>query len=72
MTIQKKYSRLKFFSTGQNSGPATASNMGLDNSQGDFIMFCDNDDTYSQNMCELMLNAAKEYDAELVTCKSNI
>lgn len=68
----KKDSRLKIFSTGQNSGPATARNMGLDNSQGDFIMFCDNDDTYSQNMCELMLNAAKEYDAELVTCKSNI
>lgn len=65
-------SRIKIFSTGTNSGPATARNTGLDNANGEFIMFCDNDDTYSQNMCAVMIETMTTYDAELVTCKSNV
>ena len=76
VNIIKKYeakdNRIKLFSTENNSGPATARNIGLDNSNGEFIMFCDNDDTYCNNMCETMVSAMIDKNADLVTCRANI
>ena len=65
-------SRIKLYSTPQNSGPATTRNIGLDNAHGEYIMFCDNDDTYAEQMCEVMLKTMQEYDVDIVTCQSNI
>lgn len=70
--IAQKDKRIKVLSTETNSGPATARNIGLDNAQGEFIMFCDNDDKYSQNMCAVMIEAMKKNNADLVACKANI
>ena len=74
--IVRKYaeqdSRVKLYSTGVNGGPGKARNVGLENAQGEYIMFCDNDDTYEPNMCEVMLNTMIEKDVDLVTCKSNV
>lgn len=68
----KKDSRIKLFKHKTNSGPATARNTGLDRASGEYIMFCDNDDSYMPDMCEKMLNAVLEFDADLVTCRANI
>ncbi len=70
--IAQKDARIKVLSTKTNSGPATARNLGLDNAHGEFIMFCDNDDTYSPDMCKIMLDTMQKYNVELVTCKANI
>lgn len=68
----EKDSRVKQYSTGTNGGPGKARNVGLENSHGEYIMFCDNDDTYSPNMCEVMLKTMLEKDVDLVTCKANV
>ena len=65
-------SRVKLYSTGTNGGPGKARNIGLENSHGEYIMFCDNDDTYKPNMCEVMLNTMLEKNVDLVTCKTNV
>ncbi len=65
-------SRIKLYSTPQNSGPATTRNIGLDNAHGEYIMFCDNDDSYTEQMCEVMLNTIVEKQVEIVTCKAKI
>ncbi len=70
--MQKKDSRIKLFQHKTNKGPATARNTGLDNASGEYIMFCDNDDSYKPNMCEKMLNTILEQDVDLVTCRANI
>lgn len=68
----EKDSRVKLYSTGTNGGPGKARNVGLENSHGEYIMFCDNDDTYQPNMCEVMLKTMIEKDVDLVTCKANV
>ena len=73
--IQKfaeKDSRVKLYTTGTNGGPGKARNIGLENAHGEYIMFCDNDDTYNSRMCELMLKAMIENNADLVTCGANV
>jgi len=68
----EKDSRVKLYSTGTNGGPGKARNVGLENSHGEYIMFCDNDDTYKPNMCEVMLNTIIEKDVDIVTCKPDV
>lgn len=55
-----------------NSGPAQARNNGLTHATGEYIMFCDSDDWYELNMCELMIMTMHKYDTDLVICDSNI
>lgn len=68
----KKDNRVKLFKNEKNSGPATTRNIGLKNAQGEFIMFCDNDDEYKQNMCEVMAAEINSTNADLVICKADI
>jgi len=68
----QKDARIKLYSTGVNGGPGVARDIALKNAQGEYIMFCDNDDSYEPNMCEIMCKTIIEQDVDLVTCKSNI
>lgn len=70
--LMKKDSRIKLFKHKINSGPATARNTGLDRASGEYIMFCDNDDTYKPTMCEKMLNAIINENVDIVTCRANV
>jgi lipopolysaccharide biosynthesis glycosyltransferase/glycosyltransferase involved in cell wall biosynthesis len=60
--------RIKYFSQ-ENSGPARARNVGLDNATGQYIMFCDSDDRYEHNMVAEMVAAIKDLD--VVMCNSH-
>lgn len=68
---KSKDNRIKIFTQG-NSGPAKARNTGLDNSTGEYIMFCDSDDTYEEQMCEKMVKSIEEHNVDLVMCKANL
>ena len=66
-----KDERIKLFRQ-ENSGPAKARNVGLSNSKGECIMFCDADDWYEPNMCELMLETLINQNVDFVLCDCNI
>ena len=62
-------SRFKVF-TQKNSGPAAARNQGLQNASGKYLMFCDSDDWYEPNMCEIMYKTITEQNVDVVQCCS--
>lgn len=49
-----------------NGGEASARNAGLINATGDYVMFCDSDDEYLLNAVEVLINAIKHEDTDLV------
>ena len=52
----------------ENSGAAAARNIGLDAASGEYIGFVDSDDYVREDTFELLYNAAKEKNAEIVSC----
>ena len=63
----EKDNRIKVI-TQKNSGPATARNKGLDAATGKYLMFCDSDDWYEPNMCEVMFNTIEKKKTDIVCC----
>lgn len=53
----------------ENGGAATARNRGVLESRGEFIVFCDVDDSYYPNAIELLKSAQEKYSADLVAGK---
>lgn len=56
----------------ENTGPAEARNNGLKKARGEYIMFCDSDDSYEPEMCEKMLNTIRFKNVDLVVCDCTI
>ncbi len=68
MDILSKYSndsRFKIFHQ-KNLGAGSARNKGIDNAQGEYIVFLDSDDWIENDMCEKLYNHAKYLDVDLV------
>lgn len=51
-----------------NAGPARARNQGLLAATGNYVMFCDSDDWYDEQMCERMLLTLIARKVDLVCC----
>lgn len=72
MTIVKNYAkkdeRIKIINNEKNRGLGGARNAGLDVAKGDYIMFCDTDDSMYPDMVEKMLNSLLINDSDLVFC----
>lgn len=69
LQICEKYAqndkRIKLYSK-KNEGLGLTRNYGIDKSNGDYIAFVDSDDFVTENMCESLLEAAEQYNAEVV------
>lgn len=50
----------------QNSGAGAARNKGIENSNGEFILFLDSDDWIENDICEKLYNHASNLDVDLV------
>ena len=71
LEYQNLDNRFKVF-TQDNSGPAKTRNHCLSKAQGEFIMFCDSDDTYEPNMCQRMIETIKKENVNLVMCLASL
>ena len=76
MDIVRKYAdtdnRIKIIKNKQNSGIATTRNGGLDNSDAEYIMFCDPDDWFDVDMCKKMYDTITRDKTDIVMCGANI
>ena len=76
MDIVRKYAdtdnRIKIIRNKQNSGIAATRNVGLDNSDAEYIMFCDPDDWFDVNMCKKMYDTITRDKTDIVMCGANI
>ena len=66
--LAKKDPRIKVIHR-ENGGLSAARNSGIAIATGDYLAFVDGDDWIDQDMYELMLSAALQFDAELVACR---
>ena len=73
LAILRKYaatdSRIKVIDT-ENSGLPQARNLGLDSSDSEYVMFCDADDWYSPQMCQIMHEAVSRSGADVACCQT--
>ena len=63
----KKYNFIRTLHI-NNSGPATAKNTGISIAEGEYIALTDSDDELKPNMFSEMLEAAHQYNADIVCC----
>lgn len=63
----KKYANFRVIHQ-KNSGSASARQVGLDASRGEYVIVCDSDDWVEPNMYEKLYRAAIETEADIVTC----
>ena len=60
-SMQISYSRNE-----TNSGPAFSRNLGITLSNAEYVCFCDSDDWYDENYLSRMMEAAQEFDSDMV------
>ncbi len=68
---EKKYpDSIMVINCEENGRQGRARNIGMEYASADYIGFCDNDDMVEGNMFELLYQAAKFQDSDLVVCRS--
>lgn len=68
VNISKEDHRVILTKTEKNSGVSYARNVGIKESNGTLIGFCDADDTCDKDMFESLVNALLENDADIACC----
>ena len=61
----KNDKRIKIYNK-ENEGLGLTRNYGIERANGEYIAFVDSDDYVSENMCEVLYNTAKKYEADVV------
>ena len=67
--IEQKHPRgkdIRVISHQENLGVSASRNQIIDEAQGEFLYFMDSDDTIAKNTIELLMQNARQYDAEIV------
>jgi glycosyltransferase involved in cell wall biosynthesis len=69
---QKNPRSIKLLQTKQNSGPATARNLGLEIATGEYIGFVDSDDFITPVMYEEMITACEETSSDMARTNQRV
>ena len=56
----------------ENGGASSARNVGLNNANGNWIIFVDSDDWIEDDMLKILHNLAKKYTVPMVVCEMNM
>lgn len=64
--------RIKIVHNTQNSGLSTSRNNGVRACDAEYIMFCDSDDWFANDMCEKMYNAITADGADIAICGTEV
>lgn len=68
--LDEKYENIKPILFKENSGsPSKGRNVGINEANGKYIMFLDQDDSYKEDICEKLYGTAEEYNADIVNCR---
>lgn len=70
--IAKTDKRIKIINNEQNSGLSESRNNGMKCATAPYIMFCDSDDWFAEDMCEKMYNAITCDNADLAICGTEV
>ena len=76
MKIVEKYAktdkRIKIVHNEQNSGLSESRNNGVRATKAEYVMFCDSDDWFADDMCEKMYNAITAENADWAICGTQV
>ena len=76
MRIAEKFAkqdkRITIIHNEQNSGLSESRNNGVRATKAKYVMFCDSDDWFANDMCQKMYNAITEQDADLAICGTEV
>lgn len=67
--ICKKNSHIKYFDYGSNKGLSYARNYGVSKAKGDYLLFLDSDDYYSDNFLNVLSESIEENDVVRFQCR---
>ncbi len=70
--IAKTDKRIKIIHNEQNSGLSESRNNGMKCATAPYIMFCDSDDWFAEDMCEKMYTAITRDNADLAICGTEV
>lgn len=66
---QKKDSRIKVIHK-TNGGLSSARNVGIEQANGEYLMFIDSDDIVSEELCRVLIEMMKNNDADISICNA--
>lgn len=66
LELVERYANVRYFYQ-DNSGPSVARNKGLENANGEYVMFVDADDFVKSNIVEVLLNVMND-ETDIVCC----
>ena len=69
--LLRKADKKDIITSSKNKGIESARKTGIANAHGDYIAFLDQDDFLEDTAIERMVEAMREYDADLIQCMSN-
>lgn len=71
-SILSRFENSKFIRLSKNSGPSYARNEGLKCVTSDYVMFCDGDDFYDNDMCRVMYEKLSNENVDLVVSQIRV
>lgn len=69
-SLSNKYENVKCIFLDENSGsPCIPRNKGIEEANGNYIMFLDQDDTYDENICKILYDKIAKINKNVVGCR---